>query len=220
MIHRLVVRLLFGSLVVVLSACAQTRPPNPMPVPASILLEPGRPRGIIECRTDQPCGVSATAADDSLDAPLSTRDVTIEFLHVDADGRRRPLAQGSALATGEAFAVRISAHRDAHVYLWHQDPLNRITELVSASGALGSTHCRWSNLLRAGQIVELPAPGAHYTLDAVAGTERIQPIVSATPLCVASRHEGELRAMDFGFDCSSARGQCGEVFRIVHLTRV
>lgn len=204
-------------LVIALPACVSEQPLRPDPALAPVAVEPGQRRGIIECEADRPCGALARSDVDTVPAPVSANDVAIHFLKVGADGRQWPLPNGSALAPGEKFAIHIEARRDVHVYLWHRDPQGRLTELLGASGVLGSHDCSRSNRLRTDQLVELPAPGAHYTLDANAGTERIHPFVSPSPLCRSGDPQSEWLLTGIGSNCSDASGRCGEVFVIHHL---
>ncbi len=205
------------ALVFALTACVDEQTLRPDSASIRVADEPGHRRGILECEEDRPCGAPWRSTVDILQAPVSANDVAIQFLKVGADGRQWPLPNGSALAPGEKFAIRIEANRDAHVYLWHRDPQGRLTELLGTSGLLGSRDCGRSNRLRAGQLVELPAPGAHYTLDARTGTERIQPFVTPHPLCGSGDlQSGWLRA-GIESDCPVASGRCGEIFVIHHL---
>lgn len=204
-------------LAMALSACVSKQALRREPALAQIAVEPGQRRGIIECEADHPCGALASAGVDTVPTPVSANDVAVRFLKVDANGRRWALPNESALAAGEKFAIHIEARRDAHVYLWHRDPQGRLTELLGPSGVLGSRDCSRSNRLRAGQLVQLPAPGAHYTMDAGSGTERIQPYVSPSPLCGPGNPQTRSLRADIGSDCSEASGHCGKVFLIHHL---
>lgn len=212
------------SVAAALSACAHDPPVRPAqahtgPQAAGAPHADGR-RGIIECREDEACGSPAAPDVPGTLVPVRADDVNIRFLRVGADGQQRVLENGSALPPGAAFTILIQARRDANLYLWHADPQGRLVELVGASGALGARDCARANRLRAGQTVQLPAAGAHYTLDRRAGAERIYPVLSAAPLCGANGTAvgGWLRA-GTGPDCSGRAGTCGEVFVINRLTR-
>lgn len=202
----------------VLSACAQEPVVRPSPAPAAAA-RVGGSRGIIECPEDHACGVSTGSAGQTPAVPVRADDVTIRYLRPGADGGRRELQNGSTLAPGEVFTILIEARRDAYVYLWHTDPRGRLVELVGASGALGSRDCAWANRLHAGQTVQLPAAGEHYTLDRSAGVERIYPVISAAPLCGANRTVRDGPPVGAGAHCSAGAGACGEVFVIHHLAQ-
>ncbi len=207
-------------LVIALAGCVSKQSLRLDPASAPVSVEPGPRRGIIECETDRPCGAPARFSVETRPAPVSANDVAIQFLKVGAEGQRWPLPNGSALAPGEKFAIRIETDRDAHVYLWHRDPQGRFTELLGASRALGLRDCTRSNWVRVGQLVDLPAPGAHYVLDASTGTERIQPFVSPSPLCGTDELPPGWLSASAGSDCSDAGGRCGEMFVIHHLRSI
>lgn len=187
--------------------------------PATTVLDPELPRGIIECETDRPCGTPARSdsQSDLAPAPVSANDIAFHFFEVDMDGQRRRLSTGGTLAPGKKLVIRIEARRDAYVYLWHSDHQRRSTELLGASKAVGSDVCSRSNRVWAGQVIELPVSAAYPSLDRMIGTERIQPLVSLRPVCSRGDLQAGWSHTGIEADCSDVDSYCGKVF-VIHRT--
>lgn len=226
-----------------LAGCAAGPEPRPLASgaapSASGAPRPGTTRGTVDCRHSRDCGTpSAPAPDRSARLRVAGEDqalrtvrggataglaaaaggdpeVEIEVARIGSDGRRSRLASGSALAPGERFAVFIRAREDAHVYLWHQAPDGRLQELIASAAPRATRGCAESNLLRAGEILQLPYMGGYYSLDSSRGSERFSPVVSRTPRCGGGAVAADaLRKTGGGADCAEDPGRCPGTFVI------
>ncbi len=105
---------------------------------------------------------------------ISTVDINLSWSEPGGVGRRYRLESGSVLHSGDEFAIRVDAHADRYVYLFHFDSHRQLNELASMSGR--------SNFIRAGESWELPPAGKAFGLNDKKGTETIHVILSTHPM--------------------------------------
>lgn len=164
-------------------------------------------RGVVACDDDGPCYPTP-----SVDA----KDVEIAFVAV-VDGRLdRVLHSGETLNSGERFTILVRAIRDTHFYLFHADPTGGVAELSMSGGRKQAPDCQESNLLSAGQTLQLPAPGEHFSLYGPAGNEQLIAVVAHDPLCDAQQPSA--KAGDPARYCALPGVSC-TTFVIQHLSK-
>ena len=167
-------------------------------------------------------------ANDAQEPAVFTR---FTWSEADGKGDRYPLADGSELPSGARFRVYMQANRALYVYVYHTDCREHV-ELIQWSG--------YSNLLQAGQYLELPKQDEVFALDQTAGTEYFHTVFSDSPLDLAAMaaqdsHCGGIAMVPKGIvktklhkgdgparktvqvKCPAAASMCRQTFKINHV---
>lgn len=169
-------------------------------------LRVGALRGYQICADDHDCGDQRFSQQAPGSAP--TADLDVRLLRGSAGPNGPALAIPALMGPGDAFAFWLSTQRGGHVYLWHLAPSGELTELVSRYRPGGSGDCRLSNRLAPGEILLLPAPGEHFSLDDSPGTEQFFPIIGSAPLCSGIALQTIGTAARAPADCADPRVRC------------